>query len=209
MGVLYPPETGWSRSWQNKTMSSLRSGEVRLMAVGHIAYEIETMVQAAIRFYDLNEEDSDGLARNVFLESALLHARNLVEFIATPHDDKYMRPEDFAPGWDYRPWTELKRELGPLNQHLSHLSWKRLDPNAAALSRNLFRRVLDGCEAFRVHLAASPSVGDGTLVDVLKRVQQLATPRLKTATCSNAPALTTSVTESRMSVVEDPLDLRL
>jgi hypothetical protein len=190
-------------------MASLRPGEKRVMALGDIAYEIETMVRAALRFYELDEGDGDRFARNVYLESALLHARNLVEFIATPHGGDYMRPGDFAPGWDYGPWAVLKKELGPLNHHLSHLSWKRQDPDAVSPSRNLFREVLKGCEAFRNHLVASPYVGDQALDGALEKVDRLATARWKSTTWIDTSVLTTSVTELAVSGVEDPLELRL
>lgn len=179
------------------------------MAMGDITYEIETMVRAALSFYELDERDGDRLARNVYLESALLHARNLVEFIATPHSGDYMRPEDFAPGWDYRPWADLKKELGPLSQHLSRLSWKRQDPDSVAPSGNLFRQVLNGCEAFRNHLAASPYVGNEALDRVLEKVHRLAATRWRTTTSSDTSALRTSVTELTVSGVEDPLELHL
>jgi hypothetical protein len=194
---------------ENGFMTSLRPGEKRVMAMGDITYEIETMVRAALRFHELDEGDGDRLARNVYLECALLHARNLVEFIATPHGGKYMRPDDFVPGWDYRPWADLKKELGPLNQHLSHLSWQRQNPDSVAPSKDLFREVLKGCEAFRDHLAASPYVGDKALDGVLEKVHGLAATRWKSTTWSDTSALTTSVTEVSVSGVEDPLELRL
>lgn len=122
---------------------------------------------------------ADQYSRNLYLEGALLHARNLIEILADSRSgNDYMKPDDFAPGWDTAHWSHLKRQLDPLNEHLSHLSWKRLDPAALPPSATVFRDILEAGEAFRAHLADGPNVGGTPLADTLRRVTALAAPRI-------------------------------
>jgi hypothetical protein len=98
-----------------------RSDEDLVLAAGHLDYEFSEFVRDARRIHD----------DNAFLEAHLLHARTLIEFVIGrerrhPND---ITPEDFVAGWMV-PDTEASRRLAgslsDIDQHLSHLSWRRV-----------------------------------------------------------------------------------
>lgn len=111
------------------------SSEEISAALGHIAYEATMCATSAIRCaeveYGLRRGDGDD--RNAYLESALLHARNLYEFLCTDGRNNDLRRRDFGPDW--KPTGEQQeaaaRLLGAaqvdLHKHLAHLTWERVE----------------------------------------------------------------------------------
>jgi len=97
-----------------------RTPEELTDAATHIAYEYGEFVRCA------------GQIDGAFLEASLLHARNLIEFLIGrgrrhPND---ITPDDFVDGWvppDTEETHRLKQALPEIDQHLSHLSWERVD----------------------------------------------------------------------------------
>jgi hypothetical protein len=99
-----------------------RSHADLILAAGHLDYEFSEFVKDARRIHD----------DNAFLEAHLLHARTLIEFLIGrgrrhPND---ITPEDFVTGWvvpDTDASRRLRGSLTDIDQHLSHLSWKRVE----------------------------------------------------------------------------------
>lgn len=87
-----------------------------------IGYEMRALVDAH------GHRDAD----NAFLESSLLHARNLIEFLIGRSSRRAtdMAPEDFSEGWEPRPEPSIRRlreHLDQIDKHLAHLTWARVD----------------------------------------------------------------------------------
>jgi hypothetical protein len=73
----------------------------------------------------------DGVSSNAYLESMLLHARALAEFLvlsrSRPSD---IRRQDFADEWSPTPVEAVARltdHVPTLDRHLSHLTWERVE----------------------------------------------------------------------------------
>jgi hypothetical protein len=183
-----------------------------LQGLSHLIYEIQTMVRSAVRYQDEVEGDGEGddVVRLACLESSLLHARNLIEFLAVPNrgKTKYIRPDDFAPDkeWDYSEQSDMPPLLGPLNDHLTHLGWKRAEPRTEQATGGIIRRVLRACEAFRDHLESSSFFGDSALRDALSDARELTERRLVGKPWSDSSPFTTTTTVVSV-VATDPLDL--
>jgi hypothetical protein len=104
--------------------------------MGHIAYEVEMCVDAAVRCVLAAGPGGDDTARNAFLESALLHARCVFEFLDAKkrdrRDDDMIR-EDFGPPWkpakgkEQEARTALHKVKPDIDKHLAHLTWQRVD----------------------------------------------------------------------------------
>jgi len=178
-------------------MASPRSESDRLAALGHLAYEIDTMIEARVRFTEHDRSpDGEGLSRNVYLESVLLHARNLIVFLANSHpSDTEMKPDDFSPGWDYSKFSNLSKELGALSEHLAHLSWKRISPRAGTLSPDVLDRILAGCEAFYTHLVEGSAGGTTLIRAALDKASLSSVPNREGRPWSQNSQLSTTVTE--------------
>jgi len=176
----------------------LRSMIDRLFAASQIAYEIDAMVTGTLRCIEIERRDGDWTERNINLEAALLHARALIEFLVrrTGQGD-YMAPGDFGPDWDTRAYADLARQLRPLNVHLAHLSWGRLDPDAPRVSSTIVYDVLDAFRSFADDLEAKGRIGTQPIRDAL--------------TAADRRATSFSTTETRVTIVggRRPLDLDL
>ena len=144
----------------------------RAEALGHLSHEIGTMIEAWSRVEEIDRtRTGSALERIAYLECALLHARNLIEFLALP---TYMKAADFVSGWDYTRTADLRPELGPLNEHLAHLSWKRTSDRAGTLSDDVLERILGGCEAF--YAAAAGTAGATQVRAALDKAKALSVP---------------------------------
>jgi hypothetical protein len=102
-------------------------------ALGHgiaaVGYEVDQMTWAAGQLPippPTTLSAAEGTAQNAALESALLHARSLIEFILDkPRRSDDMRPADFYPGWEGPPADvreQLDDERRLLHKYLVHLS---------------------------------------------------------------------------------------
>ena len=67
--------------------------------------------------------------RNAMLESGLVHARNLLEFLLNfDNNKKNVIARDFVPTWKPSGKKALSREYGRICEHLAHLSKTRAAP---------------------------------------------------------------------------------
>lgn len=132
----------------NMNTATNRSIEQRQKALAHIRYEIEAMVDAWLKLNLLE----DGPDRNVYVEATLLHARNLIEFVCRKTERNYIRAIDIIPGWRTSQHAALEMQYGPICEHLSHLTWTRLQAEARRPSRSLIRDVLKACRDFQLML---------------------------------------------------------
>ncbi len=147
-------------------MGQTRSSEERVLGLGHMKYEVGMMVEAAKRLQDVKDEP--GFVRNVLVEVTLVHARNLIEFLGDRNKKKNeMSPDDFVPGWEFGSCKELMGQLGPINENLTHLSWKRVSGGSSAVGDELVEKVLDACDGFRAHLASSGWLGEQPMREAL------------------------------------------
>jgi len=108
-------------------------------AAGDVAYEVVTMHNAAIlaeRRADLRERrplEHRDTYLHIFTDAALIHARNVIEFLTTPqspHDT--VLAVHFNPGWDTSICSIIGRPIGDdgglkaqLHQLVAHLSFSR------------------------------------------------------------------------------------
>jgi hypothetical protein len=93
----------------------------------HIGYEVIMCASSC-----LNMVKSTGNVRYAFLESELIHARALFEFLTTtkrPRSDDIVRT-DFAEDWEPSPAdavATLKDQVPDIHKNLAHLTWARVD----------------------------------------------------------------------------------
>jgi hypothetical protein len=119
----------------------------------HMKYEVDAMVRAARAL-------SDGVpARygSVFVESLLLHVRNLAAFLVWPADDVVsIRPVDFGPDWTPAPplaVSYLLEQRHRLYARLAHLTWQGRDEGERGWQFvRLTMAVLDVCDQWVVFL---------------------------------------------------------
>jgi hypothetical protein len=183
----------------------MRPESERLEGLGHVAYEITMMIEATLHFSDIDQVPrGDGLAQNVYLESALLHARNLVEFLAGPDDTEAMHAGDFTPEWDPTQWSHLMKESAALGEHLSHLSWRQVRTKAGALSPDIFDRILAGCQAFEHRLTETNLGGETMVRAALAKAAILDTPRPASQKWNEAPPFSSTVVQLASSDLVPP-----
>jgi hypothetical protein len=124
-------------------------------AVMHIAYELDQMVDAAVRI--TRAEDSP--TQNALLESTLLHARALIELLLGTGKPNDIRAGDIAPGWPLPTGaarTALKQRKLAIDRHLSHLTWTRVDDGKAVWPYpHLVREVVDHLRGFVAAVSAA------------------------------------------------------
>ena len=184
--------------------------EKRLFAISHIVYEIDTMVTATLRHREIEDAGGDWIERNINLESALLHARALIEFLVRKSGrDDYMFPSDFGSGWDTSQCREVASQLGALNAHLAHLTWTRLDKDAPRVSRTLIYDVLTDSGAFASYLKKNGRLGWQAIEEAIAEAKRLAESRGGLCSGTIHPPFTTA--DTRVSVVggRRPLELDL
>jgi hypothetical protein len=92
-------------------------GELRV-AAQHTCFELLQMVDATVARARSGEV--------AFLESALLHTRNMIEFFCKMPGQK-ITAGDFLPSWTPISTNQFSEANRVLNNWLSHLSWVRVD----------------------------------------------------------------------------------
>lgn len=134
----------------------------KIEALKHVAYEVWMMTFAATQLVSTGDDQSlpeVGVVQNAYLESTLLHARSLADFLVRDSGRKAdIRRIDFADEWKPEPdeaVTRVKGSLNDLNKHLAHLTWDRVTNagptqwNAAALVTD----IVHIADAWSRHLA--------------------------------------------------------
>jgi hypothetical protein len=133
-----------------------------LAGISGLGYEVWQMTLAAGRLPAQSPpmaRVADGVAQNAALESALIHARSLIEFMLDPgkyEDD--MRPDDFYPNWPGPP-EEVRSQLDAdrklLNKFLVHLTWERVTDEAPEWdARHTVRTIVGQLDGYANHLSA-------------------------------------------------------
>jgi hypothetical protein len=149
-----------------------------LAGIGHLGYEVTQMTWAAGRLRTQSSPAAsvaEGAAQNAALESGLIHARSLIEFMLDePRHDDDMRPDDFYPGWVGPPAevrTQLDAERKLLHKHLVHLTWQRVKDEPAAWDHeHTVRVIVDQLGAYADHVSTGAERGeiDGAVVRSLR-----------------------------------------
>jgi hypothetical protein len=115
-------------------MDALTEQELQAAAVSPIGYELDMMAHTAVRWRAERAKPStqcDAVAEIAYLESMLIHARSLIEFLARnrirPTD---LHRDDFlsAPSWNL-PEADKNRcdsYYRDMSKHLAHLTRDRL-----------------------------------------------------------------------------------
>lgn len=150
---------------------TVRSLEARIDGLSHVGYEIwmcaEAMAQVVGASAAVPANTSDvtvGARSNAFLESGLLHARALYEFLIADHDKP--RPDDmlrtdFAPEWTPSPLDAVARlNSSPrmLNKHLAHLTWERIENAGPPWTyKQVAQDILDVASAWADHVRLTTS----------------------------------------------------
>lgn len=102
------------------------------IALSHVAYEIDMCAAAAARAFLTPQ--GDRLAHIAYLESMLLHVRNLDDYFTKP---KPQRNDDLTASQLTGDWTptpaaacaRLSERRDLINKHLSHLTLARVEDN--------------------------------------------------------------------------------
>jgi len=108
------------------------SEDEKVAGLHTIGYEVWMMGQCARM---LANGGLDEVVHNTVVESELLHARQLIEFlIKTSTHDSDLRRTDFAPEWpvEKRPAdvvTRLNADYLLIHKHLAHLTRERVQPD--------------------------------------------------------------------------------
>jgi hypothetical protein len=113
-----------------------RSPQALSWASATIAFELDQLVEMVVTFRSAALDPWPTVAVVALQESALRHARNLIEFlIGRTHNDlscwrpDSMAPRDFLPGWslDYATAARLSEALSVADLWLAHLTWDRVN----------------------------------------------------------------------------------
>jgi hypothetical protein len=144
----------------------------------HVGYEIDAMVQMALR---LHRGTGDAILDNSLLESTLVHCRNLIEFLGPNHQKDDIVPEDFVGGWDPADARIPPAALKSIHKHLAHLTKTRVtDGQVEWPFTRIARDVLDAMGRFVDHCQANGSAATTILrahYDVAQqRIRQIQTP---------------------------------
>jgi hypothetical protein len=118
------------KSPRKKEKSRVARSERELQAAaGHVGYELVQLAAMPNALREADEAGQDRVAK-ACLESMLLHARNLVEFLIESSWDSDVRRSDFAPRWS-APNIPAKKRLQDArptwDRNLSHISWERIE----------------------------------------------------------------------------------
>lgn len=131
-------------------------------ALGHVAYELWMMAEAASRIRS-GALNADPVAANAYLESMLLHARATADFFVLsrgyPSD---IRRTDFTEDWEPAP-TEaadrIRASAKLMDKHLAHLTWERLgDATPSWDFSNIADDVLAVADQWSINLSISNPV---------------------------------------------------
>lgn len=104
-----------------------RSPSEYVDAAGHVAYELDQLVQTSRWLQDTTLPTA---VHNACLESMLVHARSLTHFLVVARDrSSDLHRDNFAGAWSPTPSEATARLLATLpvaNKHLAHLTWERI-----------------------------------------------------------------------------------
>lgn len=118
------------------SLPPLTPEQLDAFASEHVKYEVQMLLGASCRQYDLAHPDvSDQLGVWACLESALFHLRNVRVFLLEKGARNEVVARDYLPDWrsrlSKRPADEIRARLAaatePLNEHLAHLTRTRLE----------------------------------------------------------------------------------
>ena len=119
-----------------------------LTASTHVGYEVEQMVRAALASRDAGS----AVVRIALMESALFHARALLEFLQGTNHPNDIQATEFTPGWECS--ADLTARKKAIDRHLAHLTWSRVEEGTERWEfPDLLREVLD---AYRVFVRSAP-----------------------------------------------------
>jgi hypothetical protein len=121
---------GKAREPEEEGKSGVARSERELQAAAsHVGYELVQLAAMPKALRQADEAGQDHVAK-ACLESMLLHARNLVEFLIDSSWDSDVRRSDYAPRWS-PPNIPAKKRLQDarptLDRNLSHISWERIE----------------------------------------------------------------------------------
>jgi hypothetical protein len=133
----------------------------KIEALGHFAYEV-WMTAEALAALKVVREPLDGASANAFIESGIIHARNLTEFLlCKSRREDSLVPEDFTTSWVPGPAAAVQRlrsNYRPMHAYVAHLSWERVD---RTLGRpqviEILEATLDVAFIWREHLGTAAS----------------------------------------------------
>jgi hypothetical protein len=107
-----------------------RSKSAKNEALGHFSYEV-WMTAEALAALKVDREPLEGALANAFIESGIIHSRNLIEFLLFKSwRPDSMVPEDFTSTWEPRPAGAVQRlrsSYPAMHAYVAHLSWERVD----------------------------------------------------------------------------------
>jgi hypothetical protein len=153
--------------------------EELVLAAGHVSYELTQMVDVA----QLLPKITNPPVTNALLESVLLHARGLIEFVLDTGRESDIRAKQFDPDWKLRPKPRAKslRKLKKaIDQHLAHLTWARVKEGQRPWEYDVVADVVDAVRDFTATVEKSKphlvSVIRGALTKIDQQAMQ--TPSL-------------------------------
>jgi len=138
-----------------------RTQEQKIEALGHFAYEV-WMTAEALAALKVDREPLDRASANAFIESGIIHARNLTEFLlCKSRREDSLVPEDFTTSWVPGPASAVQRlrsNYRAMHAYVAHLSWERVD---RTLGRpqviEILEATLDVAFTWRDHLGTAAS----------------------------------------------------
>jgi hypothetical protein len=180
----------------------------KVFASLHVGYELRQMAGAALRI----DSATDGTTHDALLESTLLHARNLLEFLGVRDRNRGLdiSATDFVADWSLDPETRrnLGKRLDAIDKHLAHLSWARVNdmpqrwPYPA-----IVRDLVNHMRTFHRAMKATGAAYDQGIGDELDRIDQEAPLVWTSETIYSNVDTATSQTTTMISRTEDPLEL--
>jgi hypothetical protein len=92
-----------------------------------LGYELWMMAATAAL---IRSGDGDPLRRSAYLESMLLHARALSEFVLGRGRNTDLSLDDFASAWEPEPAdavARVRKGIDAIDKRLAHLTWARVE----------------------------------------------------------------------------------
>ena len=120
------------------------------------------MTAEALAALKVDREPLDRASANAFIESGIIHARNLTEFLlCKSRREDSLVPEDFTTSWVPGPAAAVQRlrsNYRAMHAYVAHLSWERVD---RTLGRpqviEILEATLDVALIWREHLGTAAS----------------------------------------------------
>jgi hypothetical protein len=182
----------------------------RLAAAAHVGYELRQMAGAAIRI----DNAPDEATHDSHLESTLLHARNLIEFLIGAQIGRGrttdVRAQVFVPQWamDDAAVSALGDRLGVIDKHLAHLTWARVSEGKQLWPYpGIVREIVEHMREYHKAMKASGVAFDNAVGDELDAIDREAPRVWESETVYGNVETTSSQTVAMFSRTEDPLEL--